>query len=107
MADASKFTIGSFWYISNGHFNSGAKVSVLTLTLKVHDNMRPLLWVALALTAVVTPKGNDDFVGGIEVTAKPGGEAILNSTTGLSEVTSLGHTITGVLKLIALLSPIS
>ena len=107
MADASKFTIGSFCFISNGHFNSGTIVSGLILTLKVHDNLRPLLWLALALTAVVTPKGNDDFVGGVDVTAKPGGEAILNSTTGLSEVISLGHIITGVFKLKAFFKPIS
>ena len=73
----------------------------------MHDNLRPLLWLALALTVVVTPKGNADFVGGVEVTAKPGGEAILNSTTGLSEVISLGHISTGVFKLKALFSLIS
>ena len=77
-------------------------VSGLTFTLNVHESIIPLLWLALALTAVVDPKGNDDFVGGVVVTIKPGGEATLNSTTESSEVISLGHVITGVFKLNAL-----
>ena len=70
VAEAEKFTMRSYYYISRGHLSVGATVSGI-VTSNVHENLTlPLSLVTCTIT-VVLPKGNKVFDAGVAVYVYP------------------------------------